>query len=260
MTKGSDFYMKSTIGKDFIEQTKFNYSSESDQSKGLKQPTIELPYDGTIELIELPNPETCQLAKSNMRQLIDQRHTLRKYAVQSLTLSELSYLLWCTQGIKKEIKNEEGIAHRTLRTVPSAGARHPFETYLLINQVSGIAPGIYHYIATRHQLIPVNLGDHLTSQLVAAANDQVFIASSAVTFIWSVDIYRMSWRYGERSYRYIFLDAGHVCQNLYLAAESIDAGVCAIASFDDDEINRLLDLDGENQFTIYLATVGKGIK
>ncbi len=78
-----------------------------------------------------------------------------------------------------------------------------------------------------------------------------------MTFAWTVDSYRMTWRYGERGYRYLHLDAGHVCQNLYLAAESVDCGVCAIAAFDDEAANRLLGLDGEEQFVIYFATVGK---
>ena len=67
----------------------------------------------------------------------------------------------------------------------------------------------------------------------------------------------MKWRYGERAFRYIHLDAGHVCQNLYLASECIQSGVCAIAAFDDDELNALLGLDGEEQFAVYMATVGK---
>ena len=71
------------------------------------------------------------------------------------------------------------------------------------------------------------------------------------------DSKRMRWRYGERGVRFIHLDAGHVCQNLYLAAEAINSGVCAIAAFDDIEVNTLLNIDGESVFTTYIATVGK---
>jgi SagB-type dehydrogenase family enzyme len=83
------------------------------------------------------------------------------------------------------------------------------------------------------------------------------VKKSAVTFIWVAVPYRMTWRYGERGYRYLLLDAGHVCQNLYLAAENISSGVCAIAAYHDAMFNELLGLDGENQFVIYLGTVGK---
>ena len=86
---------------------------------------------------------------------------------------------------------------------------------------------------------------------------QSFIEKSAVTFIWVSDIYKTVWRYKERSYRYAMLDAGHVCQNLYLSAGTIAAGVCAIAAYDDDLINKLLKIDGESQFTTYVATLGK---
>ena len=83
------------------------------------------------------------------------------------------------------------------------------------------------------------------------------VAASAVTFIWVAVVHRMAWRYGQRGYRYLHLDAGHACQNLYLAAESVGCGVCAIAAFDDEDVSRVLGLDGEDQFAIYVATVGK---
>ena len=83
------------------------------------------------------------------------------------------------------------------------------------------------------------------------------MAASAATFLWVADKKRMEWRYGDRGARYLHLDAGHVCQNLYLSAEAIESGVCAIAAFDDDEINRVVGVDGKEQFVIYVATVGK---
>jgi SagB-type dehydrogenase family enzyme len=67
----------------------------------------------------------------------------------------------------------------------------------------------------------------------------------------------MVWRYGERGYRYLHIDVGHACQNLYLAAETMEAGVCAIGAFDDEALNRALGIDGVEQWAIYLATVGK---
>nr|NLJ02403.1 SagB/ThcOx family dehydrogenase [Bacillota bacterium] len=107
------------------------------------------------------------------------------------------------------------------------------------------------------KLIAVNLEPGLSEQVAQIAGNQVFINDSAVTFIWTADIYRMKWRYGERGYRYIHLDAGHVCQNLYLAAQTVQSGVCAIAAFDDDALNDFLGLDGDEQFAVYLAAVGK---
>jgi len=145
----------------------------------------------------------------------------------------------------------------TLRTVPSAGARHALEAYLLVNRVHGLEPGLYRYLAIGHKLVPVVLGSNLARDVAEAAADQVFVAQSAATFIWCADIKRMAWRYGERGYRYVHLDAGHACQNLYLAAAAVGCGVCAVAAFDDDRLNALLGLDGENQFAVYLAALGK---
>ena len=83
------------------------------------------------------------------------------------------------------------------------------------------------------------------------------LKKGAVTFIWVAASDRMTWRYCERGYRYILLDAGHVCQNLYLSAESIGCGVCAVGAYDDDIINKLLGLDGRSEFVIYIAAAGK---
>jgi SagB-type dehydrogenase family enzyme len=139
----------------------------------------------------------------------------------------------------------------------SAGARHALETYLLVNNVAELRPGLYRFLATAHRLAEVDTADGLADKMTAACWEQSQVRQSAVTFLWVAIPYRMTWRYGERGYRYLHLDAGHVCQNLYLAAEVIGAGVCAIAAFQDQALNSLLDLDGERQFVIYLATVGK---
>lgn len=252
--------MSNTIGKEFMRKTQYNFMGESDQEKGIKQPPIELAYD-EAKLIPLPNPKEFKVRDVDFKALVEQRHSLRKYSEEALSLEELAYLLWCTQGIKKMIKREgpNGPNEVTFRTVPSAGARHPYETYLLINNVDGLKPGIYRYIATKQQLLEVSLKDDIADEVVEASYNQIFIKTAAVTFIWVVDIQRTKWRYDERSYRYVLLDAGHICQNLYLAAETIDSGVCAIAAYNDEALNSLLGLDGENQFVTYLSSLGKKI-
>ncbi|GFN35739.1 SagB/ThcOx family dehydrogenase [Tepidimicrobium xylanilyticum] len=246
--------MDKTIGQEFMEKTKYQYLEESDQQKGLPQPSLELEYakDGT--LIDLPKAEDIEVKPLDLREAIESRKSLRKYADKPLTIEELSYLLWCTQGVKTITSRPS-----TLRNVPSAGARHSFETYLLINMVDGMKPGLYRYLAIEHKLLEINTEHDIANKMSKSCLDQIFVKNSAVTFMWTTIIYRMKWRYGERGYRYIHLDAGHVCQNLYLAAQSIDCGVCAIAAFDDDEINNLLGLDGEEQFVVYIGTVGKRI-
>jgi SagB-type dehydrogenase family enzyme len=223
----------------------------SDQIKGLPHPRTELPASSKY-IIELPDPKKFKANPVSVSEAINMRISIRAYSDESLNLDELSYLLWCTQGVKTVVTSST-----TQRTFPSAGARHSFETYLLVNRVKGLQPGHYRFLAIDHKLQVVSFDSDINEKVTKACFNQRFIISSAVTFIWTSVRYRMMWRYGERGHRYIHLDAGHVCQNLYLAGESIDVGVCAIAAFFDDALNEALDIDGEEQFTIYIGVCGK---
>jgi SagB-type dehydrogenase family enzyme len=245
--------MTKNTGQEFMHKTGYAFMGKSDQDQHLPQPPLELEYDSSAECIDLPAPDSLDIGSHDLTEIIVQRESRRRYSDEALSLAELTYLLWCTQGVKSVLPN----ATRSSRTVPSAGARHAFETYILVNNVEGLAPGLYRYIALEHKLILVNQDADLADKLTAASWNQHQVKHSAATFIWVAVTYRMTWRYQERGYRYLHLDAGHVCQNLYLAAEAIDGGVCAIAAFYDDEVNALLGLDGESQFVIYLATMGK---
>jgi len=245
--------MSSDIGRQFMEKTQYRHMGPSDQQKGLPQPPLELaPPQGTREAVDLPTPATMKLGKMSLRQAIETRKSLRQYADTPLSLEELSYLLWCTQGVK-----EIAPGKATFRTIPSAGARHPFETALLVNRVQGLDSGLYWFAASEHRLLKLEAEHGIADRITEAAYNQKFILKSAATFIWIADTVRTTWRYGQRGYRYMHVDAGHVCQNLYLAAESIGAGACAIGAFTDETMNELLGLDGVNQFVIYLASVGK---
>ncbi|MGQ9502057.1 MAG: SagB/ThcOx family dehydrogenase [Anaerolineae bacterium] len=240
------------IGHQFMVQTYYRYLEPSDQSKGLPQPPLQLAYDPTQPIIALPTPTAIEVQSVNVREAIETRRSVRHYTPTPLSLEELSFLLWCTQGVK-EVSGRQV----TLRTVPSAGARHAFETYLLVNRVAGLPSGLYRFLALEHKLLQLDLDPTLSDRVTEACWNQQFVKLSAVAFIWTAVVYRMTWRYGERGYRYLHLDAGHVCQNLYLAAATVDCGVCAIAAFNDEAMNTLMGLDGEAQFVIYLATVGK---
>jgi len=165
---------------------------------------------------------------------------------------ELSLLLWATQGITEILA--PGCAQRT---VPSAGCRHAFETYLLVNNVDDLEPGVYRYLPVEHALVVESLLEDMSSLLVQATLGQAFVATAPVTFVWTVIPYRMEWRYGIAAHRVIAMDAGHLCQNLYLSCEAIGAGTCAIAAYHQEQMDQLLRVDGENEFTVYLAPVGK---
>ncbi len=240
-------------GREFMEKTKYKYLDRSDQVKGLPQPPLTLaPAEGRL-VHRLPDPEKAPRKTVDLWDAINDRVSVRAYSEEEpLSLEELSYLLWCTQGVK-----EATARPATLRTVPSAGARHCFETYVLVNRVEGLRRGLYRFLATEHSLQEVNMDPGIAEMVTQACFNQRFVMQSAATFIWTAVAYRMAWRYGERGYRYMHLDAGHVCQNLYLAAEAVGCGVCAIGAFHDDALNEALRIDGVEQFAVYVGVLGK---
>jgi SagB-type dehydrogenase family enzyme len=245
--------MKKNTGQDFMVNSRYEHLSPAPQEGGkIPQPPLELPLPEGAKLIPLPAQETLNPPAMELRAAVEARRTIRKYAAEALTLEELAYLLWVSQGVKRVSPRPS-----TARTVPSAGARHAFETYLLVNRVDGIEPGLYRYMAIEQGLVRLNAGSGIVAQVKQACLDQPQLESCAAALIWVAVVERMFWRYVERGYRYLHLDAGHVCQNLALGAEQIGSGICPIAAFDDVKLNTVLGLDGEEMFVVYLATVGK---
>lgn len=253
---GKEALMMTSIGREFVEKTKYQYLEESDQSKGLLLPSLQCGYDNGRKPIDLPDPHNIKLGDIDFIKTIEKRRSLREYSGTPLTVEELSYLLWCSQGVRNTIQKSGG-AVATLRNVPSAGSRHAFETYILINNVNGLPSGLYRFLALEHKLIEENMSFDIADKIAKGCLGQKSVKLSAATFIWTAVPHRMNWKYGERGYRYLYLDAGHVCQNLYLSAETIGCGACAIGAFSDDDMNSVLGLDGEQQFVIYAAAVGK---
>ncbi len=244
--------MENQIGRTFMEQTKFEHLGRTAQMKGLHQPPLELPCDREIPRIKLPGADELSIPPVPLAEAIRNRETVREYSRTPLTIHELAFALWCVQGVKENIENTV-----TFRTVPSARARHAFELYLLANKVTGLTRGLYRYLALEHTLAAMNLTSGIPYEIREGCLDQQCAMESAAVFIWTAVPFRMNWRYGERGYRYLHIDAGHSCQNLYLAAQAIQCGVCAIGAFDDDIVNHALGIDGIEQFAIYLAAIGK---
>ena len=239
------------ICKTFWNDSFIDPFEKTDQQKGVPTPLFELPFD-EINLIELPNPQDLKFRSFDLSAFIDNRRTIRKYAEKPLSINELSFLLWATQGLTKNLSDE-----RSLRTVPSAGARHAFETVLLINNVDGLKHGLYRYIVSKHKLLPLDFNKEEIENLVLGFRNINLIASSAVTFLWICVPERMTWKFNARGFRYLLLDAGHICQNLYLAAEAVDCGCCGIGAFDDEEVNAVLKFDESGHFLAYAASIGK---
>ena len=228
----------------------------SDQMKDLPQPPLQKEFDKNSEIIDLIPIEEIKIINDNLIQNVNNRKSHRQYNKQPFTLEELSFLLWASQGVKS-VYERDSKSYATLRTVPSAGSRHAFETYLLINNVTGLKRGLYRYLAIDHKLMFIHTIENQKNIIIDATLGQKFTGNAAVVFIWSCVAYRGEWRYNIVAHKAMLLDAGHICQNLYLACEGINAGTCAIAAYDQEKVDAIIDVDGENEFSVYLSPVGK---
>jgi SagB-type dehydrogenase family enzyme len=230
------------IGQRFQQGTKYARPSSL---AGSAERTTE-PVSSRMISLPAPSLET----GPNFWKTLRRRRSIRDYTPAPLSVSEISNLLWATQGITQEASSP------WYRTVPSAGALHPIDTYLVSNRVDGLDPGVYFLNVTGFSLEMKRKGD-FSQQIARAALDQEMAQAAAVVFVWVAVISRSSQKYRQRAYRYIYLDCGHIGQNLYLAATAMGLGCCGIAAFFDDEVNNLVGVDGQEETAIYLATVGK---
>lgn len=232
---------------------------QTDRQKGLPFPHFQKEYDHEAKLISLPEVNNKIVLKSDVFDCLNDRRSVRKYSIESINIEQLSYLLWATQGIQKLMNNNTS----TLRRVPSGGAAHPFETYLIINRVEGLNNGIYRYLPFEHKLMFMYVIDEIDSKVDEATPKQPFapnfVSKSAVIFAWSCIPYRAEYKFDVTAHKKILIDVGHLCQNLYIAAESIGCGTCAVGIYDQKLIDKMLDLDGENEFVVYMAALGKKI-
>jgi SagB-type dehydrogenase family enzyme len=182
-------------------------------------------------------------------EVLKSRSSVRSFSRKPLTVAELSFLLWASTGIRAK---KEGYA---FRTAPSAGALYPIETYLAVNNVEDLPNGLYHYSIKFNGLEELKVGE-LGEKLAHSALDQEMCSRAPVVFIWTAVFSRSKWKYRQRAYRYVYLDAGHIAQNLALSAASIGLGSCQLGAFFDDEVNSILELDGREESAIYLTVVG----
>ena len=225
----------------------------TDQHRGIAPPPLEKPIPDQAHLINLvPAEKLHDISLMDVFTAIASRKSRRVFSLEPLTLKELSFLLWATQGVRKI-----AAPSTAFRVVPSAGCRHALETYLCIFNVEEVEEGIYRYLPIEHQLLLLAQPKELSARISAAALGQDFVGKCAVTFIWTAVPYRMEWRYDIASHKVIALDAGHVCQNLYTACEAIHAATCAVAAYHQELMDSLLGVDGDEEFTIYIAPVGK---
>ena len=199
-----------------------------------------IDYKG--EEVMLPEPKL--KGDMSVEEAIAKRRSIRHYKDKPLTLEQLSQLLWAAQGITDE--------KRKFRAAPSAGATYPFEIYVVVGNVKGLKPGIYHYNPFKHSLTLIKEGDY-RKQLQAAALNQQWVGKAAVNIVLVAFYERTTRYYGERGYRYVYMEAGHIGQNIYLQATALGLGTVAVGAFHDEEVAEILGTGGD---PVYIFPVG----
>jgi SagB-type dehydrogenase family enzyme len=222
----------------------------SDQARGIKAPPQEKPCDEKGTLIDLVPISQLTIEGPSIAEAIMRRQSRRRYSPAALSLEELSFLLYATQGVRKRA------AAYSFRTTPSGGARHPFETYLYTRRVEGTEEGLYRYLPLEHKLFLERTAvPGMAERLDAALCGQLW--NAAAYFIWTAIPYRTEWRYAEAAAKLVAIDAGHLCENLYLACEAVGCGTCGIGAYLQEPLDEFLGVDGADEFAIYAAPVGK---
>jgi SagB-type dehydrogenase family enzyme len=237
----------SDAGDRFQQQTKYDPEKmPGHRLNWAAKPQLYKEYAEATK-IELPSFEPAQAM--SLDQALKKRKSVRDFQDKPISKGQLAYLLWAATGIQRI---EDGYE---FRTAPSAGALYPIETYLVVNDVKGLEAGIYHYSIRSHQLERLRRGD-FRRQIAAAALGQTMCATASVVFVWAAVFERCKWKYGQRAYRYIYLDAGNIAENLALAAVSLNLGSCEIGALYDDSVNAIIAIDGKEESTICMAAAG----
>lgn len=238
-------------GREFVRGIEMDEDYLTDQELHLPQPPLvkgrmsEESYKLPVDFEKLP-------VKKDFLVIMNKRRSNRVYTQEGMSLLALSYLLWCTQGVK----DIRGKAYATLRTVPSGGARHPFECYMIVQRVEGLKPGLYHYLPMEHEVEWIGNLDDAGEFIPKSLGNQKWTAKGDVIFYYSFVCYRAEWRYGGFAHRVVLLDAGHVTENLYLACASLGLGTCAVGALDGTVADQVFGLDGTEEFIFYGQPVG----
>lgn len=239
--------MAKAIGERFQQETKY---------ERWRMPEHSLDWNNKPGIYkEYPNARTFMLEKPNrcgdmsLFEAILRRKSLRRYIDMPLGMDALSCLLWASSGIQRKEMSFE------FRTAPSAGGLYPIETYIVAHLVEKLDRGIYHYNVKHHALEEMKKGD-FRPHISQAALGQIMCAQAAVVVVWAAVFQRCRWKYRQRAYRYVYMDVGHMAQNLALAATSLGLGSCQIGAVFDDEVNDILGLDGLDESVLYMSAVG----
>ncbi|MDQ7032827.1 MAG: SagB/ThcOx family dehydrogenase [Desulfonauticus sp.] len=182
--------------------------------------------------------------------ILQKRRSVRNFTDQSLSFQEMSYLLFAAYGVTGRA------GFYALKTSPSAGGLYPCQVYVQVNRVEKLSPGFYFFSPEHNSLTLYKKGD-FSESMASCCLGQSFVQMAAVNIIISAIFRQNMIKYGHRGLRYILLDAGHMMQNVLLASANLNLGSCPVGAFFDDELNELMELDGQEESVVYLCSVGK---
>lgn len=196
--------------------------------------------------IALPAPDFGGLT---VEEAIRKRQSERSFADKPLTLKQLSQLLLSADGITHKRWGTE------MRAAPSAGALYPIELYVIVYDVESLDPGLYHFQVSDSSLELVREGD-LNPSINAVVFSDDNVGFSPVTFIMSARFARCTQKYADRGYRYTYIEAGAICENIYLQAASLGLATFVVGAFNDAALNRLLEVDGTEEAGLLIMPCG----
>ena len=238
--------MTSGIGDEFQSQTKHTRSNLGGHLYWTNKPDTYKKYAAAkrIKLTHKVPEQAFQITE-----ILQKRRSVRSFSPKPLSTDELSFLLWASTGVQRRERGYD------FRTAPSAGALYPIETYVVVNNMDGLE-GLYHYNIEEHALEELKLGD-LGEEIAQAALGQKMLMNAPLVFVWTAIFERSKWKYRQRAYRYVYLDAGIIGENLALSATGIGLGSCNVGAFFDDEVNEIMGVDGTAESVVYLSVVGR---
>ena len=199
----------------------------------------------------LPAPRTD--GTMSVERALANRRSRRQFQNRAISKEQLSQILWAAYGITYPIPDFPAL-RGGLRTTPSAGALYPLEIYVIVGNVQWIEVGVYRYISAEHKLVRTIAGD-VRYELSNAALGQRMIREAPATIFFSAVFSRMTGRYGPRGRRYVYMEIGHSAQNIYLQAEALGLGTCAIGAFTDNRVRQVLQLPA-NEDPLYIMPIG----
>jgi SagB-type dehydrogenase family enzyme len=254
---GDDFQRRTRYRRDELPGGWLDWAARPEPFKLYPEaPRVTLPPPPGLQAegaLAAGAAEAPEYPETSLWRALRARHSGRSYGGAALTLIEVGAALWAASGVR-------GVADGLpARTAPSAGGLYPIETYLVAHRVEGLEPGVYHYAVLDHALEQIETvpAADLRRRAAAAALDQPIAGLCDAVVVWTAVLERTLWKYGQRGYRYVYMDAGHVGENLALAAAALGLESCHIAAIYDDEADALVGVEAPEETALYLTTLGR---